>query len=115
MNKKTNSKLITSYLPHGTGAPLIKLLKDETGICTGNVKNCRGTGSSAHNLNASDYDSWIEVDVLDVVVDADRAEEVFNFIYEKAGIREGNHGFIMQSNLIGATNFSLPNLPEEEF
>ena len=71
MDKNTNSKLITSYLPHGTGAPLIKLLKDETGICTGNVKNCRGTGSSAHKLNARDYDSWIEVDVLDVVVDAD--------------------------------------------
>jgi len=34
MDQNTNSKLITSFLPHGTGVPIIKLLKEETGICT---------------------------------------------------------------------------------
>ena len=86
MDQNTNSKLITSFLPHGTGIPLIKLLKQETGICTGNINSSRGTGSSA---GTSDFDTWVEVDVLDVVVDAERADEVFNFIYEKAGIGEG--------------------------
>ena len=89
---------------------MIKLLKQETGICTGNINSSRGTGSSA---GTSDFENWVEVDVLDVVVDADRADEIFNFIYEKAGVGEGNHGFIIQQNLARATKFSLPDLPEE--
>ena len=52
--------------------------------------------------------------MLDVVVNADRADEIFNFIYEKAGIGEGNHGFMIQQSLVGSTKFSLPDLPEEE-
>ena len=111
MDQSINSKLITSFLPRGTGVPIIKLLKQETGVCTGNVNSSRGTGSSS---GTSDFDIWVEVDVLDVVVNADRAEEVFNFIYEKAGIAEGNHGFMIQQSLARSTNFSLPDLPEEE-
>jgi len=111
MDQNTNSKLITSFLPHGTGVSMIKLLKEETGVYTGNVNSSRGTGSSA---GASDFDNWVEVDVLDVVVDANRADEIFNFIYEKAGIGEGNHGFIIQQNLARSTKFSLPDLPVEE-
>ena len=110
MDQNTNSKLITSFLPHGTGVPMIKLLKQETGICTGNTNSSRGTGSSA---GTSDFENWVEVDVLDVVVDAGRADEIFNFIYEKAGIGEGNHGFMIQQSLIRSTKFSLPDLPEE--
>jgi hypothetical protein len=110
MEQNTNSKLITSFLPHGTGVPIIKLLKQETGICTGNINSSRGTGSSA---GTSNFDNWVEVDVLDVVVNADRADEIFNFIYEKAGIGEGNHGFMMQQTLVMSTKFSLPDLPEE--
>jgi len=110
MDPNTNSKLITSFLPHGTGVPIVKLLKQETGICTGNINSSRGTGSSA---GASDFDNWVEVDVLDVVVNADRADEIFNFIYEKAGIGEGNHGFMIQQTLVMSTKFSLPDLPEE--
>ena len=110
MDQNKNSKLITSFLPHGTGVPIVKLLKQETGICTGNISSSRGTGSSA---GASNFDNWVEVDVLDVVVDADRADEIFSYIYEKAAIREGNHGFIIQQSLVGCTKFSLPDLPEE--
>ena len=110
MDPSTNSKLITSFLPNGTGVPIIKLLKQETGICTGNVSNSRGTGSSS---GTRDFDNWVEVDVLDVVVNADRADEIFNFIYEKSGIAEGNHGFMIQQSLIQSSKFSLPDLPEE--
>ena len=110
MDQNTNSKLITSFLPHGIGVPIIKILKEETGICTANINSSRGTGSSA---GASDFDNWVEVDVLDVVVNADRADEIFNFIYEKAGIGGGNHGFMIQQSLIQSTKFSLPDLPEE--
>ena len=109
MDQNVNSKLITSVLPNGTGIPLVKLLKEETGISTGNVSNSRGTGTPAGN----DFGDWVEVDVLEVVVDTDRADEIFNFIYEKAGIGKGEHGFMMQSTLLRSTKFSLPDLPKE--
>ena len=109
MDASTNSKLITSFLPKGTGLDLVKALRDETGISTGNVSNSRGTGTSSN----SEFGDWIEVDVFDVVVDAGRADEIFNFIYEKAGIGEGNHGFMIQSNLTRSTKYALPDLPEE--
>ena len=109
MDASTNSKLITSFLPKGTGLDLVKALKDETGISTGNVSNSRGTGSSAGN----DFGEWVEVDVFDVIVESDRAEEIFNFIYNKAGIGDGNNGFMIQSNLAKATKFTLPDLPKE--
>ena len=109
MDESINSKLITSFLPKGKGLPLVKVLKEETGLSTGNVSSSRGTGTSSN----SEVGDWIEVDVFDVVVDAGRADEIFNFIYEKAGSGEGNHGFMVQSNLSRATKFALPDLPEE--
>ena len=110
MDASANSKLITSFLPKGTGLDLVKALNNETGVATGNVSNSRGTGTSSN----STFGDWVEVDVFDVIVDANRADEIFNFIYNKAGIGEGNHGFIIQSNLVRATRFSLPDLPKEE-
>ena len=110
MDTSTSSKLITSFLPKGTGLDLVKALNNETGVATGNVSNSRGTGTSSN----STFGDWVEVDVFDVIVDANRADEIFNFIYNKAGIGEGNHGFIIQSNLVQATRFSLPDLPKEE-
>ena len=109
MDEGTNAKLITSFLPKGKGLSLVKLLKEETGLSTGNVSSSRGTGTSSN----SDFGDWVEVDVFDVVVDASRADEIFNFIYEKAGIAEGNHGFMIQSNLTKSTKFSLPDFPGE--
>ena len=109
MVESVNSKLITSFLPKGKGLPLVKLLKEETGLSTGNVSSSRGTGTSG----SGEFGDWVEVDVFDVVVDADRADEIFNFIYDKAGIAEGNHGFMIQSNLTKSTKFSLPDLPVE--
>ena len=109
MDASANSKLITSFLPKGKGLALVQLLKNEKGVSTGNVSNSRGTGTSSN----SDFGDWVEVDVFDVVVDAERADEIFNFIYEKAGIGEGNHGFMVQSSLSRSSKFSLPNLPEE--
>ena len=109
MDASMNSKLITSFLPKGKGLPLVKLLKNETGLATGNVSNSRGTGTSSNSA----FGDWVEVDVFDVIVGAERADEIFNFIHEKAGIGEGNHGFMVQSSLTRSTKFSLPDLPEE--
>ena len=111
MDQNTNSKLITSLLPKGTGLGIVKLLNDEANISAGNVNSCRGTGTSGN----SEFGEWVEVDVLEVVVNSERADEVFNFIYDKAGIGEGNHGFMTQGSLIKSSKFSIPrDLPRED-
>ena len=109
MDESKNSKLITTFVPKGKGLELVRAVKEETGISTGNVTSHRGTGTSSN----SDFGEWIEVDAFDVVVEAERADEVFNFIHEKAGIGEGQHGFMVQSNLSRTTKYSLPDLPTE--
>ena len=109
MDESKNSKLITTFVPKGKGLELVRAVKEETGISTGNVSSHRGTGTSSN----STFGEWVEVDVFDVVVEAERADEVFNFIYEKSGIGEGQHGFMVQSNLSRATKFSVPDLPKE--
>ena len=111
MDQNTNSKLITSLLPKGTGLGIVKLLNDEANISAGNVNSCRGTGTSGN----SEFGEWVEVDVLEVVVNSERADEVFNFIYDKAGIGEGNHGFMTQGSLTKSSKFSIPrDLPRED-
>ena len=111
MDQNTNSKIITSFLPKGVGLGIVKLLNDEANISTGNVNSSRGTGTSGNG----EFGEWVEVDVLEVVVDSERADEVFSFIYDKAGIGEGNHGFMTQGSLTQSSKFSIPrDLPRED-
>ena len=111
MDLNANSKLITTYLPKGTGLGIVKLLSNEVNVSTGNVNSSRGTGTTGN----SEFGEWVEVDVLEVVVDSERADKVFNFIYEKAGIGEGNHGFMTQGALTKTSKFTIPkDLPRED-
>ena len=64
MDESKNSKLITSFLPKGRGLELVKAVKEETGISTGNVSSHRGTGTSSNSA----FGEWVEVDVFDVDV-----------------------------------------------
>ena len=54
-----------------------------------------------------------QIDVLSVVVDAKRADEIFEFLYERGGIGDRG-GFMYQAALPKASVFKLPEgLPVE--
>jgi len=110
MNEENSFKLITCYLPRGRGVPMVKLLNEDKGIPTSNITSGRSTGV----VRSAIHDSWIEVDILSVVISDIRADEIFDFIYKKTEIGEMNNGFMFQSRLIRSIPMTLPEVPEEE-
>jgi len=108
MSMLTNCKLITSILPKGKALEVVRLLHEEKAIHSVNVASGRGVvGSVGHDV-------WSEVDILTVVVEAARAEEIFEFIYFRADMDRVHGGLIYQDRLTKATSFALPDLPGSE-
>ena len=100
-------------LPKGKARGLLKNLKAEQGIVTADVHSARGAllqfGADAGQ------EQTVEKDILQVVVPAALANEVFTFIYHQAGIgEEAGNGFMFQGDLLGSIPYLLPDLSEEE-
>lgn len=110
MHKEGEYKLITCFLPKGKGGGLIKLLNDENGIASANVTSGRGKGLA----ESVSYGAWVEVDILNVVVGADEAVEIFDLIYEKGDVDRPNGGLMYQVGLTRSTKFLLPEVPAED-
>ena len=55
-------------------------------------------------------ETWKEQEILTVIVDGDRAEEIFEYIYFQGKLNEPGGGFIFQSGLNRATSFKLPDI-----
>lgn len=56
-----------------------------------------------------------EKDIFSVVVPESRSEEIFAFIYERAGINQPHGGIIYQQSLTASTDFILPDdIPYED-
>lgn len=101
----TNQKLITCYLPKGKGVEIVAQLNEEKKLFSTNFASGRGRGM-AKNVG---FGEWMEVDILLVVVEENRAEEIFDFIFEIAGIDRPHGGLMIQGNLTQATPFALPD------
>ena len=103
MNEKQNKKekRITCFLPKGTGVKMVEMLQSEKNIVSTNVHSGRGQRTS---------ETWKEQEILTVIVDADRAEEIFEYIYFQGKLNEPGGGFIFQSDLNRATSFKLPDI-----
>ena len=104
MNVATDDRLIACFLPHGTAVEIVKLLHDEKGVDSANVTSGRGSGM----VESISYGAWSEVDILTVVVGEHQAAEIFEFIYDKAGIGHVYGGFMYQVRLTECTPFALP-------
>ena len=103
MNEKQNKKekRITCFLPKGTGVKMVEMLQSEKNIVSTNVHSGRGQRTA---------ETWKEQEILTVIVDADRAEEIFEYIYFQGKLNEPGGGFVFQSDLNRATSFKLPDI-----
>ena len=103
MNEKQNNKekRITCFLPKGTGVKMVEMLQSEKNIVSTNVHSGRGQRTA---------ETWKEQEILTVIVDADRAAEIFEYIYFQGKLNEPGGGFIFQSDLNRATSFKLPDI-----
>ena len=78
MNALENPKLITSVLPKGKAVEVVKLLHKEKDVHSTNIASGRGV------LGPLGQDVWSEVDIMTVVINEDRADEIFEYIYFQA-------------------------------
>ncbi len=87
--------------------PLIKQLKLQLGIISANFNHARGSGRFTP-LAYRGVGEQTEKEILSVVVDEDRADEVFSFIFYNAEINRPHGGLLFQSALTTATSYQLP-------
>lgn len=101
-------KMIVCILGHGTGVNVIARLFEERGISTSNVTSGRGISASASTYIGNEGET--EVDLLNVVVPTERADEIFNFIYDAANLNRPDAGLIFQYAISFVTPFELPEI-----
>ena len=77
MEKETNHKLITLIIPGHKSMEILKAIYQEKSIIRANKTNARGISHAAHK-------STEEMEVVNIVVSADKAEDIFIYLYEKA-------------------------------
>ena len=110
------AKLITCILPdEGQDMALLKALRSEKGVITANTFQCRGFGLQLRRkYKWKRQTAGYSVRVVTVVVQEDRADEIFEYIYYQVNFDRPCPGLIYQGNLIAATPYTLPAGVTEE-
>ena len=106
------SKLITCILDKDSSSfDIVRELKDEHQITRSNVGSARGTGTGAKGGLITMPQ---EKHILQVVVDADRADTIFEWLHDRVELDSRYGAFMYQENLTTAGSFTVPDAPEEE-
>ena len=113
MSEKLDAKLITGILPKGVAVPALAAVRERFDIHASNVNNARGVGRITR-MKDRGIGGQSEKEILTVVVDKARADEVFEFIFETAEVNRPHGGIVYMSALHAATLFALPDVPEED-
>lgn len=88
----THYKAITCFCPAGRGQRVLEELRNEMGINSAFVHHARGVGVG--NLQEKKL-FYIEREIITALVPANRADEIFRFLYFAAGINEPHAGMIV--------------------
>lgn len=102
-------KLITCILPHGVARDVLQRLKDEKGIIEASMNSARGMGKLTP-LAHRGVGEQTEKDILNVVVSAAEADEIFEYLYDTARIDRPHGGLIYMTGLGYTTPFVLPEI-----
>lgn len=113
MAETGDTKLITCILPKGIARGVSEKLLKEKGIVTGNINNARGSGHiTAKKHQKAGYQT--EKEIFRVLVDAGRADEIFEFIFNHAELDRPHGGIMYQNALNKSTEYVLPDIDREE-
>lgn len=96
-------KLITCVMQEKLSLDIVKYLQEEQKILTANRYSARGSSFLK-------YLDVRQMDVLTVVVDAQKADEVFEYLYDKAQLDRPHGGMIFQEALGRSTSYELPKI-----
>lgn len=97
-------KVLTCVMPKGLGLPLLRRLFDELGIVTAHLHSARGFSGGRR----SGVFDRLEKDVVTVVAEEDRSEEIFLWLYREARVSTEVGRLLLQGSLLGATPFQMP-------
>jgi len=112
MQLLSDTKLITCIMPKGHAFPLQEALAEEKGIHSGTFHHGRGVGREA-NIQDRGIGEQPEREVIEVVVEAAIAEEIFDFMYSRAELDQPHGGIIYMTSSPRATTMLLPEVEEE--
>lgn len=99
-------KLITCILFGHKARVIIETLAKEKGIITADKSTARGT--SILNVNGE------EMEVITVLVEEFRADEIFEYLYFEAELNKPHHGMIYQQSIKKASKYTLPKEEKDD-
>ncbi len=112
MDFVTHIKKIVCVFLQGNASEVIDRLHKEKGVDTCEINRGRGRSTTIHKNQT--YGEYVEVEVVTVEIEAERADEIFEFLYFEAGLDHTNGGFLYQVPVAQSTVFKLPDIPKEE-
>ena len=112
MSHMKKSKLITAILPKGVSLNVVSRLKKEKDVITANFYYARGIGKmTAEKARISGEER--EREILSVVVDEERGDEIYEYVYHAADINKP-HGGVMYMRTVLGSEYILPDDIEDE-
>ena len=110
------AKLIACMLPDdGTDLKIMHQLRKEKKITRAESVACRGVNNlltAKTRLGRLPEPNLYRI--LKIIVMEDQADDVFDFVYKKAQIGQPGRGALVQTTLLGATRYDMPeDIPEE--
>jgi len=112
MSHMKSAKLITAILPKGTALNITGLLKKEKGVFSANFVYARGVGKMTA-LKYRGIGEQAEREILTAVVPEERGDEIFEYIFDVAGINKPHGGFIYMSSML-SSEYLLPENVQDE-
>lgn len=105
-------KTITCFLPAGRAQGVLERLRKEQGVPSAFAYHARGAGLATRRDKSRP--EYVEREMITALVPAERADEIFRFIFLAAGINEPHSGMVLMTTAPFAKALCLTDdIPDE--
>lgn len=100
MQNIPSPKLITCLIAHHKSLEILEKLARDKKVIMANKSNARGSSYT------TDF-TWVEMEILEVIVDASQADAIFAYLYHEAEVGHPHGGLIFQHALSQSSQYTL--------